>query len=244
MAQYMWPFILLQFTAVVAIVLFLRMLLHKQLEIGMTRIKKLDQGNVKKELNLNEGLENLDKEWNKRIGEAEAKALSIVDAAKEESRAMREEERLKAKDEAKKIISGAIQQQEKLLKKIEHRVFDKALTLSQNILNNIFSEDDLKDFKTRISNEVINVLSTSKDVKELIGKNDDLEVITVDVLGEKDRNNIIEIFTRLYGKKGIKFSVDKTILGGLILKAGGEIVDGSIVYRINKAAAGFREKGS
>ena len=58
-----WPFIVLQVATVAAIILFLRMLLHKQLEMGMKRIKRLDQENLNKEVILNEKLEQLNREY-------------------------------------------------------------------------------------------------------------------------------------------------------------------------------------
>ena len=241
MSNMILPLILVQVAAVVAIVFFLRTLLHKQLELGMNRIKRIDADNIRKEAELNEKLEFLKKEYQKKIGEAEQKAAALVEAAKEEARAVREDERQRAKDEARKIISGAMQQKEKALEEMEEEIFSEGLDLAERIVGMMFSDEDLKELKKKVSREVIDVLARSERVRELLEKNDGIEVLSGEPLSEADRQHLEKVFAELYGGKKMIFNTDKDMLGGLMLKAGGEIVDGSIAYRIRKAAMEIRE---
>jgi len=242
-SRLMWPFIVLQVTAVIAIIFFLRTLLHRQLELGMKRIRRLDQENVRKKAELSEKIDQLNKEYNQKIGKAEMEARIIIEAAREEARSMREEERNKAKEEVKKIISAAIQQKEKLIKDVQRKAFDEGLDIASRILKRIFSEDDLKGLRQKVSREVMDALASSKEVKELTKKNDEFEIITAEAMSDDDKKYAANIFKDSPGKKMIKFTVDKKTLGGLILKTGEEIIEGSVAYRIRKAAAEIREKG-
>ena len=243
-SRLMWPLVLLQIAAVVTIIMFLKMLLHKQLEIGLTRIKKLDEDNLKKETEINKRLQQLDKECNMRLGEAERQGKAMIEAAKEEIRKMREEERDKAKDEAKRTIAGALQQKEKLLKEMEHEIFSKGIDFSEMILKHIFSEDDLKELKAKVSREVMDILLASERISRLVLESKEIEVITSDALDGEDKKRITKIITEKTKESAeIKFTTDKNILGGLVLKIGDEIIDGSIAYRVHKAAQEIKEKG-
>jgi len=237
------PFVLLQIATVVAIVMFLRMLLHKQLEMGMTRIKKLDKENLSKETDLNDKLEKVDKDYGAKIKEAEKQANEIISIAKESSKKMRDTTRTRAKDEAKRIISSAIQEKDKVVKEARREIHRKAVDTAVLILNNVFSEGELSGLRCRISKDVIETLLKSKNVQVLIEKNSDVEIITADKLTKEDEAGIEKLIEGSVGeKKNVKFRVDQTVLGGLVLKIDESIIDGGIAYRIHKAAISMKEE--
>lgn len=238
----MWPFIILQIATVVAIVLFLRSLLHKQLEIGLKRIQKLDQENLKKNTELSKGLEELDKKRETALADAEHKAKVMLEKAQEEEKKMREDERIKAKEEAKKIIAGAIQQKDKMLKETEYEVFNKGIDLSIHILERVFSDSELKGFSCKISKEIIDFLTGSEQAERFLKEKHDLEVVSAEALGNEEKKRITTaIKSKSGGNTKVTFTVDKNILGGIALKTGEQILDASIAYRVNKAALSLRE---
>ena len=237
-----WPLIFLQIAAVVAIILFLRAFLHKQLEVGVKRIQRLDQDNLKKEAELNKSLQQLDKEREARLKKADDEAKSRIEIAKEEIKKMREDERIKAKDEGKRLISNAFYEKEKLMKESEHEIFNKGLDLSMLMLKRIFSEEELKDLRVKITKGVTDFIIDSPQVESLLKNSKELEVVTAEALAGDEKNHITKLInTKCKGKGKVKFSVDKNVLGGLMLKVGEQIIDGSLAYRINKAAIEMRE---
>jgi F0F1-type ATP synthase membrane subunit b/b' len=235
--------IVLQVGAVVTIALFLKMLLHKQLEIGMRRIKKLDEDNLAKEAQLNDKLEALNAECTRKLAAAEKESAKMIESAKEESRLMREDERAKAKEEAKRIITGAIKEKEKSLKDMEHKIFYKGLDLSTDIVKRIFSAEDLQGLKLKVSKEVIDAICATEQVRSLIAGSDKAEVITPQPLPEDQKKRLAAVLSEGPRKVNIKFTEDSKVLGGLILKIGEEIIDGSLAYRVTKAANELRENG-
>ena len=240
---FIWPFIILQCVTVVVIVLFLRMFLHRQLEIGMGRIKRMDKENLEKEVELNDRLEKLNEEYDMKIQNAEKQADSLINMAKETAKKMRDSERVKAKEEAKRIIASALQEKEKVLSEATRMVNSKAVDFSILILERVFSEDELSGLRRRVTKEVTGVLFGSDNVGELIRKNKDIEVVTADKLTAPDRKYILKMIEKqAKGKVNVKFVVDKSILGGLILKIGGSMIDGGIAYRVNKAVLELREE--
>jgi len=237
------PFILLQVATVVAIVLFLRMLLHKQLEVGLVRIKKLDKENLAKEAELNDRIEKITKEYGAKISEAEKEAASIINAAKENSKGMRDNARQRAKEEAKRIIASSMQEKEKVMKEAKREIARQAVDSAALILRHVFSDEELEELRCGISKEVIETLVEADNVRLLISKNKDVEIVTADKLSKQDEEYILKVIKKNSDKeKNVLFSVDKNILGGLVLKIGESIIDGGIAYRLHKAALEMKEE--
>jgi F-type H+-transporting ATPase subunit delta len=238
-----WPFIVLQVATVAAIILFLRMLLHKQLEMGMKRIKRLDQENLNKEVILNEKLEQLNREYEEKIKKAEEEAKILVNEAKDDIKKMRDAERLKAKEETKKIIANALREKEKVLEGAKRAVHRKAADFAAVILKRIFSESDLSALRGNVTKEIIPAVFESDKVSRLLKKNGDVEVITADKLTDEEKEHILKMIKKHGGgKEEVRFTVDEDVLGGLILKIGESIIDGGIAHRINKAAMEVKDE--
>ena len=238
----MWPFIILQIATVVAIVLFLRSLLHNQLEIGLKRIQKLDQENLEKNTELNKGLAELEKERETTLADTEHKVKVMLEKAQEEIRKMREEERVRLKTEAKKIIAGALQQKDKMLKDSDYEVFNKGVDLSKHILERIFSDSELKDFNAKISKDVIDFITNSEQAEKFFKGKEDLEVVSVEAIGSEEKKCITKaVKDKSASDTKVTFTVDKNILGGIVLRADKQVLDASIACRISKAVNALRE---
>ncbi len=237
------PFIVLQVATVVAILLFLRVLLHRQLEMGMQRIKRLDKENLEKEAELNDKMEKLTREYDARIDAAQKEAVAMIESAKEDSKRMRDAERVKAKEESKKIIANALEEKEKIMKSAQREIYKKAVEFSIEMLKRMFSRPELASFRSKISDDVIDDLLKSDNVKALFKKDVVIEVITSDELAPGAKERIIKAVEGEAGPgANIKFTIDKEMLGGLVLKAGESIIDGGIAHRVSKAALELREE--
>ncbi|MFH1836532.1 MAG: F0F1 ATP synthase subunit delta [Candidatus Omnitrophota bacterium] len=231
------PFIILQIATVIAIVMFLRMLLHKQLEIGLRRIKVMDKENLGKEMLLNERTQKLNDEYEKRMKEAERQADTLMSMAKEDSKNMREEERAKAKEEAKKIISGALEERDRVARQTQTEMSKQAIDFSAAILRHMFSEKEFKNMRSAGVKDAVDTFMENKEIEELFKKGEAVEIITADDLTAKDKEYILASIDKHGGKKeNVKFTAEESILGGAIVKIGESVIDGGFETRIIKAA--------
>ena len=189
-ASMVGPFVILQVATVIAIVMFLRVLLHKQLEVGLKRIKKIDQENLKKEMGLNEKLAKLDKEYVEKIESAEKQADLLLRMAKEDGKRIREEDREKAKEEARKIIASALQEKERVRNLVKSEIREKAVDFAVDLVKRVFSNKEMMDIKTKSVKKAILDLMEAKNVTTLIIKNKKIEIITADKFSQKDKDQI------------------------------------------------------
>ena len=66
-------------------------------------------------------------------------------------------------------------------------------------------------------------------------------VTTAVALSEAQQERLASILGRLYGRTiGLQVTVDPEVLGGLVIRVGDEVIDGSIADRPGTAAAGHR----
>lgn len=241
----MWLFILLQVFSVLAIIVFLRVLLHKQLEMGYKRIQMLDHGNLKKETDLNTRIKQLEDAYQSKLAEAQQQSQSMIEVAKEEIKKMKDDERGKAKEESKRTIASALQQREKVIRESEQLVFNKSLDLAMDIVRQVLSDKELKDLRCKVTKDVLNSLVDSEQAKDALKTNQEVEIISADVLSGDDRKYVSQVINKISGNKAkVDFSADKDITGGIVLKIGDRMIDGSLAYRINKAAQAIKEGGS
>ena len=239
----MGPFIVLQIATVIAIVMFLRMFLHKQLEIGLKRIRKMDKENLEKEDMLNFKVQKLNKEYEKKIEDAERQADTLISMAKDDSKKLRENERAKVKEEAKKIITSALEERDRIFHQTKSEISRKAVDFSVKILKQVLSEKELQVMGKDTVTEAADMMVSSGKADELFKSEDKIEITTSTDLTAKDRAYILEaIEKRGAKKKNVEFLVKEGILGGLIIKVGDSIIDGSFETRIIKAAKEMKEE--
>ncbi|MFH1798447.1 MAG: F0F1 ATP synthase subunit delta [Candidatus Omnitrophota bacterium] len=238
-----WPFVLLQIATVVAIVMFLRMVLHRQLEIGINRIKKMDKDNLEKEVKLNNRLEKFNKEYEEKMRIAEKQADDLLNLARESSKKIRDEERAKAKEEAKKIIANALREKESILKEAARELDRKASEFAEVILKRVFSEKELSGFRVSAVREIVDALVGTENIRELLEKHKQVKVLTTDKLSAQDEAYVIKAI-EAHGGGGteVEFTIDPSVLGGVLFKIGPSTIDGGIAARIRNAAMAVKEE--
>ena len=82
----------------------------------------------------------------------------------------------------------------------------------------------------------------TKEIEGLLKDNESAEVISAEPLTDQEKKYILKaIKEKGNAKTEVKFTMDKGLTGGLTLKIDKQIIDGSIAYRVNKAAAALKK---
>jgi F0F1-type ATP synthase membrane subunit b/b' len=234
-----WPFIFLQIATVGAIIMFLRMLLHKQLESGIKRIKTLDQENMRKEVLINEKIEKFQAECRSKLQEAETAALTHVDKAKEDAKKILEDSRAAAKAESKKIIANALEEKESILRDAKRQMWLKAMEFSVDILKAALSEDDRIALNEKITRDTVKTVFGSEDVVSILSDEGakEVEIVTAKELSAEDRENVVRAVRSASEKISVKFGVDVKIISGMVAKIGEVVIDMGLYNKFQKAAS-------
>ena len=130
-----------------------------------------------------------------------------------------------------------------MLGESQDEVRKQAVDFSVELVKRVFSEKELSGFRDKITREILSVLVSNDSVKEAIKKNGTIEIITAEKFAKKDRSYIAEEVAKNCGSGiGIKFSVQKDIMAGLILKTGESIINGGVMHRIVEMAKKMKEE--
>tara|TARA_Y200000002_G_scaffold142350_1_gene117542 strand:+ start:360 stop:959 length:600 start_codon:yes stop_codon:yes gene_type:complete len=113
-----------------------------------------------------------------------------------------------------------------------------------NILLKIFSQTNMHQLTTTFlkvldnNKRIPNLLTTILQFKKINSeKRGDIsaDITSANELSDDEKNNITNQLKNSLGQKlSLNFDVDKTIIGGLIVKVGSKMIDTSIANKINK----------
>ena len=153
-----------------------------------------------------------------------------------------EEDRLDTIYEESKIIREVFLSNSELIKLLNHPKIDKDEKIK--VMENIFTERASKDFvgfltiiiKKERQNNIIDILdyfiAAVKEYKKI-----GVAYVTTAVELTKEKQKSVEerlLATTKYEQFEMNFTVDKSIIGGMIIRIGDRVVDSSIKTKLNE----------
>lgn len=163
---------------------------------------------------------------------AEAEAKRIVEKARSEAQAIIAEARSSADERAKPIITAAEQEAEAIRQEARARAEEERIAALSNVrgqvvslamaaANRLIGESVKVDEKQRERIVTDFFATAATDIKGLSGN---LVVTTALPLSDAERSNL----EKSLGGKVSEWRVDPSILGGVIVRAGDKVIDGSV----------------
>ena len=182
-----------------------------------------------------EARDNAEKDASAILAEAQANAAQVIREAKEKAEAAGSEvtaavdaDIAKARQDAKVEIE---QERERVLGQIKNNVASLAIAAAQKLIGEALDEkrqhELVAEFFSGIKNGIVTVLEGA----EFEGKM--AQVMSALPLNEEEQKVITD---EMRGKIGadaeVAFNVDPDILGGLVIRVGDKVVDGSVAGQI------------
>jgi len=237
-----WGLILIQVFTIVAIVMALRMLLHKQFTSAMSRLKNLDEDNLKKQQELDRRLKEAEGERRSRLGQAEAEAQRIMERARIEAKELVDKIKMESKDESKRVINDVLDQKEAILKEYKAEIEEKVISFSKELVKTILDDEILSVVKSDMIKRVMAALDKT-DMTALSASSNKVEILSDKDLPEADRKRILDIMSKNgIAKKQVDFVKNSSVVGGLIIRCGEYVLDGSVSNRMQRAIPALKEK--
>ena len=178
---------------------------------------------------------NAEQEAQKILAEARAKADEIIrearDRAEEQKRAILEE----AKAEAEKIKQEALaeveEERNRVLAELREQIAALAVAAAHKIVGASLDErrqhELLEEFFAGVKGKKVVVLDQLETAQA-----DQVEVISAVPLTDDEKRLITEELKAKVGDAAITFKVDPSILGGLIIRVGDQVVDASVARQM------------
>ncbi len=178
---------------------------------------------------------NAEQEAQKILAEARAKADEIIrearERAEEQKRAILEE----AKAEAEKIKQEALaeveEERNRVLAELREQIAALAVAAAHKIVGASLDEQRqhelLEEFFAGVKGKKVVVLDQLEAAQA-----DQVEVISAVPLTDDEKRLITEELKAKVGDAAITFKVDPSILGGLIIRVGDQVVDASVARQM------------
>lgn len=178
---------------------------------------------------------NAEKEAGKIIAEAQAKAAHIVREASERAEAVAREIKAAAEAEASKAREQALAEVEaernRMLGVLRSQVAALAIAAAQKLVGEALDEQRqhalIQEFFSGIKGGKVTVL---EDVGELQGT--EAEVVSALPLTEEEQETLRKDILSKTGAQAVTFRVDPSILGGVIVRVGDKVIDGSVAGQL------------
>ncbi|HLD70139.1 MAG TPA: F0F1 ATP synthase subunit delta [Candidatus Omnitrophota bacterium] len=235
-------FVILMAVVCVPLILLLRWALLNSTEGAVKRLNAEVEQNRSKQAELNQKIKEADEELAKRKAEANDLANKMIAEAEEKALAEREKMIARARAEGEEIITKAQGTKDQIRRDLEKEMYLKAIDYALQILTLILSQDIQKVLNGHLFVEFLEGLK-KVDMSRIGPEVGSAEIVTAIPLEDRDKEQLTQL---LLGKlnRTIKFDFlqDQQIVGGVMLKFGNLVLDGSLQKRIKEEAVQCKQK--
>ncbi len=139
--------------------------------------------------------------------------------------------------EREKLINEAVETRDKIRHEIMAEMEDRAIQHSKDLIAEFLSSEMQKLLHEALVKELIQGLDEAR-IDQFQIQAEGAELRTAQALGSQEKNRIQNILKEKIKKEvKLKEEVDPTLLGGLILRLGTFVIDGSFTNRLKEAAS-------
>lgn len=216
----------------VIIALALRMMLRGHVDLATKRVQKLNEDNIRRELELKRKLDEAEKGYRKKIAEASKDADRIKEDGQRLAQDMREKTLAEANRERTEILIDAKDEAERFKRAMAQSVEEKILNRSGEIVKSLLTDQLTKEMHAHFVNQVLEELKQSKRRFEV--ETDTAEIISAQPLNDDQKKLMANLLT---DKTGKKIKLRETVntdhnIAGVYIKLGDLIIDGTLQQRL------------
>ena len=226
--------IIIQIITFVVLLVVLRYIFSRNLNVALTRLNSLHEENLVKEAQLTEELKRAQEEREAEIAKGREAAEVLIEEAKQEAikaRALIEED---ARKQSEKIISQAKEEVKDLKERLNREMQRQSLDLAVKMIEQTFSDVDKESLQHQFITEIIDEIAKIPKERFTVAS-DKVKVVSSYALQDKQREILKKV---LVEKLGINISleeaVNKDMISGLILEIGGLVIDGTLRNKLHR----------
>ncbi|MDD5421832.1 MAG: F0F1 ATP synthase subunit delta [Candidatus Omnitrophota bacterium] len=225
-----------------AVIYFLKKTMYGDTQSAVKRLNESYQDMTKKKEELAAKVKQMEEELLKKKDEAEKIAIQIRDDAEKESKEKGDAITKKAREEAERIISDTIMMKDKIREDIKKEEDLKMLDYCSAILCDTLKDSVRDEVDQALVKDFLEGLK-GMDMNHVPPGINEIEVVTRSNLSDALRSTIIEAVKRNTKKSvTVKETADGTIIGGVIIKFGSLVLDGSLAGKLKDVTAARKQK--
>ena len=212
----------------------LRVLFYNHLQNALRRLKEIQEEAMIKESQLREELDRAHHECEAEIQKGKLEAAQLVEDAKREITRLRNDAEEAAYRERQRIIDSGEKELERLRKKVMDQAETRALDLALEMIHAVFSARGRSALHRELVHELMDEMA-KLDPTVFSVKGIQVKAVTTDEFAPDDRRRLQSLLREKMGRDvEVSFETDAALLGGLVIRIGEFVVDGSVKNRLQK----------
>lgn len=224
------------------VIFFLRKIMLGSTESAVSRLNESYVQMNKKKEELSQKIQQAQEDYEARKKEAERIADKIKNDADKEARDKKDAILKKAHEEAERMIVDTVGAKEKIREDIAKEEKIRMVDYCRDLLQGVYEDTIHERIDEILIEDFLNDVS-NMDVESMPADIQKIEVISRSPLSEKFRKRIVEIMKiKKKGAINIVETVSEGILGGIILKFGSLVLDGSMAGKLHERSNKMKEK--
>jgi F-type H+-transporting ATPase subunit b len=188
---------------------------------------------------------NAEKDANRILADAQTKAAEVVREATERAQKVEHEVRAQSESEmvrAREIALADLEnERNQMLSELRGQIVTLAISAARRLVQDNLDEQHQRTLVNEFFSGVRNGTVTVLDGAAMQGGAQSVEVTSALPLTESEQAVIRQEFVqKLGGAATVTFRVDPSILGGLIVRVGDQVIDGSVAGRLEDLRQNLR----
>ena len=230
----LFQLIIIQVITFLAIVLVLRKLLYAETAREAKRLRELKEENARRENELQKKIEEADRAYQEKIVRAKEDTRRMRQEADKELDGLRKDTLDKAKEEADRVVSAAINAKDKMRDEVANEMRKKVPALAAQIFRELVSpkakEITHRELVRAVVNEVKKADKARFDMKVKKG-----ELVSAYPLARGEKSELLSSLAKQMKQK-VTFDEkeDKNLVAGVVIKLGALVIDGSLENRLRQ----------
>ncbi len=227
----------------ILLILGLRHFMKGHVSGAVGHLQKVNDDLMKQQAELKIKIAEANKEYQTKTAQIDREIAEKQSEVRQEANKTIEDARAQALQEKEKIINEAVATREKMKQEIMAEMEEKAIQHSQTIIGGFLGEGMRKKVHELLIEEVINGMKEVKNMDQFQIDTDTVDLVVAEELDARYKKEIQKI---LYDKikKEVKLmeKVNSELVGGLVLKFGSFVIDGSLMNRLKGASAELKRE--
>lgn len=234
-------FVVAQILILGVVITLLRRLIFSDTNSAINRLTKLDNMNREKEKLLARKLEQAQKQIDEQKQVIQDEEQRIKAEARRAANQLHEDIIRKAKEEGDDIIRKAQATKEQIRTDAMVEAEGKMIEICSEILNKTLSTVVQAQMNDKLVEEFITELEKA-DLSKINSDVNEIEIISSLPVAASDQEKIKKALqTKLNRQVRLYSNEDPKLLGGILMKIGTMVVDGSLAERVHEAAAQMKQ---
>jgi len=239
--MFLFQIVVVQIIIFGAVIFFLKKIMLGSTDSAVTRLNETYIELDKKKNELTEKIKQAEEEYNNKKKEAEGIVKNMQEEAEKEITDKKDSIIKKAHEESEQLVADAMASRDSMREEIRKEERVRLIDFCQDIIHFIF-KDSIDDIDNVVASSFLSEFEKIGDLQIPLNVNE-LEIVTYKECNKEYQSKIIEIVSRS-GKSisSIKNTKDSSILGGIILKFGSLVLDGSLLGKIKDACSSLKDR--